>query len=343
MTRSSESSRSRRVVVAAVTLPLVLVACGGAGGGGTAATTSETTRAAAASTSSRPAARSDGSSSSANGSAEATGSTVGAGAGGDATLACAGSGELDPANFVDPTLSTNPYHPLKPGTQWVRGGSTLVGGREVPYQVTSTMSDVIRNIEGVPAVAMLDESEDAGEVSQVGVDYLALDRNGNVWLLGGYTEDYEGGEYTNTEDHWLGPTGGSTVGVLAPAKVAMDTPFWCIGGDAAEDPSVGLPIEIGASDCVTFGCFSDIRIVQEGQSGAPDNEHKYYAPGVGLVRNVPLNASLHQDRFELLNLVELSPGGLDEVSRRVLDLEAHARQTSPEVFGGTPQSTRDGN
>ncbi len=38
---------------------------------------------------------------------------------------------FDPANFVDPTLDTNPYHPLEPGTQWVYGGTTEVGSREV--------------------------------------------------------------------------------------------------------------------------------------------------------------------------------------------------------------------
>lgn len=272
-----------------------------------------------------------------------TGSTEtggGADSAAESELACAGAGELDPADFVDPTLDTNPFQPLKPGTQWVRGGSTLVGGREVPYQVISTISDVIRTIDGVPAIAMLDESEDAGEIAQVGIDYMALDSDGNVWLVGGYTEDYEGGEFTNSEDHWLGPTDGATVGVLTPAEMTADTPFWCIGGDSAEEPSVGLPIEVGISDCVTFGCYDDIRVIQEGQAGAPDNEYKYYAPGIGVVRNVPLNASLHQDRFELLNLIELSPDGLDEVSRRVLDLEEHAREVAPEVYGDSPVSTR---
>lgn len=273
-----------------------------------------------------------------DGSNDASGSD--ADSGDESALACAGAGELDPADFVDPTLDTNPFQPLKPGTQWVRGGSTLVGGREVPYQVISTMSDVIRIIDGVPAIAMLDESEDAGEIAQVGIDYMALDKDGNVWLVGGYTEDYEGGEFTNSEDHWLGTADGATIGVQTPAEMTADTPFWCIGGDSEEDPAVGLPVDVGVSDCVEFGCYDDIRIIQEGQTGAPDNEYKYYAPGIGVVRNVPLNASLHQDRFELLNLIELSPDGVAEVSQRVLDVEAHAREVVPEVYGDTPVSTR---
>jgi hypothetical protein len=254
--------------------------------------------------------------------------------------ACSGAVAFDPADFVDPTLDTNPYHPLRPGMQWVRGGSTLVGDREVPHQIITTMTDVIRMIDGVPTIAMLDESTDSGEVAQVGMDYLALDRDGNVWILGGYTEEFEGGEYTNIDSAWLGVEGGQTIGILAPATVTLDTPTWCIGGDAEEDPSVGQPVDVGVSTCVEFGCYDDVRVVQEGEIGAPDNENKYYAPGVGVIDNVPLDASLHQDRFELQNLVQLTPDGLAEASRTVLDLEAHARDTAPDVFGSAPVSVR---
>jgi hypothetical protein len=247
---------------------------------------------------------------------------------------------FDPANFVDPTLDTNPYHPLKPGLQWVRGGTTEVGSRTVPHEVITTMTDVIRVIDGVPTIAMLDESTDSGEVAQVGMDYLALDKDGNVWILGGYSEDYEGGEYTNTDNAWLGTADGSRIGVLMPAVVKADTPRWFIAAAPDEAGSVGQPVEVGVDMCVKFGCYTDVRTIQEGEIGAPDNENKSYAPGVGVINNVPLDASLHQDRFELLNFVELSPEGLAEASQTVLDLEAHARETAPDIFAGTPESTR---
>ncbi len=248
--------------------------------------------------------------------------------------------EFDPANFVDPTTSTNPYHPLKPGLQWVRGGTTEVGARTVPHEVISTMTDVIRVIDGVPAIAMLDESTDSGEISQVGIDYFALDKDGNVWLMGGYTEDYEGGEFTNTEDAWLGSADGGVPGILIPASVLADTPRWFIGAPPGEDGSAGEPVEVGASECVEFGCFDDVIVVREGEVGAIDNEHKYYAPGVGVINNIPQDESLHQDTFQLINFVELSPEGLAEASRLVLDLEEHARRTAPDVYAAAPDSKR---
>lgn len=249
---------------------------------------------------------------------------------------------FDPANFVDPMLDTNPYHPLQPGLQWVRGGTTEVGSRVVPHEVISTMTDVIRVIDGVPTIAMLDESTDSGEVAQVGMDYLALDKDDNVWILGGYTEEYEGGEFTNAETAWLGQGDGQEIGILSPAAVDMTTPRWFIAAAPGEAGSVGQPVSVGTRECVRFGCFDDVRVVQEGEIGAPDNENKSYAPGVGVINNVPLDASLHQDKFELYNFIELSPEGLAEASQTVLDLEAHAAQTAPDVYAAAPPAQRAG-
>ncbi len=249
--------------------------------------------------------------------------------------------EFDAANFVDPTTSTNPYHPLVPGTQWIRSGTTEVGSRKVPHSVISTLTDVVRTIDGVTAVAMLDQSTDSGEISQVGFDWLALDKDGNVWIMGGYTEDFEGGEFTNAEDAWLGKATGGNPGVLMPGGVAADTPRWFIG--AVEEGSLGSlgePVEVGISRCVAFGCFDNVIAIREGEYKAIDNEVKYYAPGVGVILNDPQLASLHQDSFELVNVVELTLDGLAEASQVVLDLEEHARSVVPDVYGSVPKSQR---
>ena len=247
---------------------------------------------------------------------------------------------FDPANFVDPRLDTNPFHPLKSGLQWVRAGTTEVGSRVVPHEIITTMTDVMRIIDGVPTIVLLDESTDSGEVSQVSMDYLALDKDGNIWILGGYTEDYEGGAYTNTDSAYLGTSGGAEIGILSPAFVDIGTPRWFIGRAPEEKASVGQPVEVGVTTCVTFGCFNNVRVVQEGNVGAPDNENKYYAPGVGVINNIPLDASLHQDTFQLTNFLQLSPAGLAEASQMVMTLEQHARVVASDVFGSVPASRR---
>jgi hypothetical protein len=252
--------------------------------------------------------------------------------------------EFDPENFVDPTTSTNEYHPLRPGMQWVRAGSTEVGGRKVPHEVTSTITDVVREIDGVPAVAMLDFSIDAGELTQYGFDWFALDKDRNVWLMGGYTENYEGGVYTDFEDCWLGTATGGLTGILLPGEVTMETPRWFIGTPDPEEESVSVaePVAIGVTLTVPFGEFTDVLAVREGAYDAIDNEIKYYAPGVGVIFNDPKLASLHQDSFELVNMTELSPEGLTEASQIVLDMEEHAREVVPEVYADAPVAERVG-
>jgi hypothetical protein len=99
-------------------------------------------------------------------------------------------------------------------------------------------------------------------------------------------------------------------------------------------------VKVGVKKCVAFGCFDNVRVIREGEFKAIDNEFKYYAPGVGVIFNDPKVASLHQDSFELTNVVQLSPAGLAEMSRVVLDLEKHARTTVPDVYGSVKPSVR---
>ncbi|MCV2491975.1 hypothetical protein OF117_21745 [Geodermatophilus sp. YIM 151500] len=247
---------------------------------------------------------------------------------------------FDPVDFVDPTTSTNRWHPLRPGLQWTRQGTTEVGERVVPHQVVSTMTDVVREIDGAPAIAMLDLNTDAGELVQVSVDYFGLDRDGNVWLLGSYTEDYSGGEYTDTSDAWLGGAEGAEPGILMPGDVGADTPAWFIGREPDGKASAAEVVETGRQECVEFACYDDVLVVREGEVGALDNEFKYYAAEVGQILNSPRRYSRHQDDESLVNLTELSDAGLDEMSSEVLRLEEHARETVPEVFGAAPPSSR---
>lgn len=177
------------------------------------------------------------------------------------------------------------------------------------------MTDVVREIDGVTVIAMLDQSTDSGEVAEVGFDYFALDKDGNVWLMGGYTEDFQAGEFTSAGEAWLGAATGGVPGVLMPGEVRADTQRWAIAAvDAAEQPSLGEPVEVGISKCVAFGCFDNVTVIREGEFKAIDNELKYYAPGVGVIFNDPQQESLHQDSFELVNIVELTPAGLAEMS-----------------------------
>ena len=100
---------------------------------------------------------------------------------------------FDPSNFVDPLTAGNKWFPLTPGTQLVTQGTTLIGNRQVPYQVIKTVTDVIRWIDGVPTLAVYDYETGVGQVTQRSLDYFAQDKSGNLWIMGGATESWEAG------------------------------------------------------------------------------------------------------------------------------------------------------
>jgi len=248
--------------------------------------------------------------------------------------------KFSPANFGDPATGANPYLPLKPGTQWVREGATSVGKRRVPHRVTTTVTDVYRTIDGVPTVAVLDDEVDAGQVSQQSLDYLAEDKKGNLWYLGGYTEEFDGGRYVSSLDAWLSGVKGGKAGLLVQAAPKAKTPPYAVAEPGAGEGDVAEVIKVGARRCVPFKCFDDVLIVREGKASAPDNEFKYYARDVGQIDNVPRSKSVHKDVEQLVNLTQLSPKALKEASTEALRLDHHAMKTEAGVFGKSTPGKR---
>ncbi len=247
---------------------------------------------------------------------------------------------FDPANFDDPATGRNPYMPLVPGRQSVRDGSTLIGGRKVPHQVTTTVTDVYREIAGVRTVALLDHEIDAGQVTQISVDYMAEDKAGNVWLVGGYTEQYEGGQFVAPTDAWMHGVNGAEAGVLVHADPKVGTPLYSVAKLDEEEDDVAQVEEVGIRHCVPFDCFDDVLVIREGKANAPDNEFKYYARDVGQIDNVPRKDSRHKDVEQLINLTMLSPQALRESSREALRLDHNAPEQAPAIFGDKPLGER---
>lgn len=233
-----------------------------------------------------------------------------------------------------------PYLPLVPGTQSVREGTTEVGGRAVPHQVTTTVTDVYRKIGGVKTVAMLDHEEDGGQVTQISLDYVAEDKAGNVWNFGGYTEEYEGGRFVTAIDPWLDGVNGAKAGILVQADPKTSSPVYSVAQPDSEEQSVAEVIEVGVRHCVPFDCFNDVLIVREGKASAPDNEFKYYARDVGQIDNVPRGDSVHQDIEKMVNLNMLSPAALAEISKEALRVDSSAPEQAPEIYGGQPVAKR---
>ncbi|MEO7982291.1 MAG: hypothetical protein ABI807_15530 [Sporichthyaceae bacterium] len=200
------------------------------------------------------------------------------------------------------------------------------------------MTSVSKEIDGVRTLAVLDQDVDAGQITQESLDYFAEDSDGNVWYLGSYTEEYEGGSFVAVRDAWLAGVKGGEPGILMPADPRTGTPPFSIARPPGEDGDVAQVVKSGQRTCVPFKCFTEVLIVREGKASAPDNEFKYYAPGVGQVLNTPRSASQHRDLEKLVNLTVLSAQGLDEANAEALKLDKSAGSQEPKVFGGSARA-----
>ncbi len=77
----------------------------------------------------------------------------------------------------------------------------------------------------------MDQDFNGGQIAEQALDYMAEDKQGNVWSLGSYTESYEGGQFVNATDAWLAGVSGATPGILMLADPQPGTPEYTRVGD----------------------------------------------------------------------------------------------------------------
>ena len=203
---------------------------------------------------------------------------------------------FDPADFVDPTLDTNPYHPLTPGMQWVRGRHHRGG---LTRGAARDHHDDDRRHPGHRRGA---DDRDARRVDRLqrglaGRHGLPGSRQGRQRLDPRRLHRGVRGRRVHQHRGRLARLCRRVrPGILAPAD-GHDGHAALVHRCRARGEGVGRSSRSrSASGSASSSAASTTSgSSQEGEVGAPDNENKSYAPGVGVINNVPLDASLHQD------------------------------------------------
>ena len=249
-----------------------------------------------------------------------------------AALAAFGTAVLEPAQAKPPA---NPWQPLTPGLQSVARGFVNAGSRRLPHTRVYTVTDVVKVINGVRSVAVLDQDIDGGQIVEEAIDYLSIDAKGTVWYRGSYTEGFEGGRSVSALDGWLDGRQGAKAGIFMPAKPRAGSPSYYQQQVPGQEATTAQVAKTNQTKCVPFRCFGKVVVILEG-----GEEYKYFAPGVGGIRTEPRSSSGPEETEDLVNVRQLSGRGLAEISAEVLKLDRHARSTMPAVFAGVPAATR---
>jgi hypothetical protein len=250
-------------------------------------------------------------------------------------LANANPDRFNRKDFGSPIGDANKWLPLIPGNQSVRDGTLFRGSRKLRHRRRITITDVQKVVNGVRTVLLLDQDIDAGQVAEQAVDYLAQDKHGNVWYLGSYTETYEGGQFVNATDAWLAGVNGATAGVFMMAKPKVGMPGYVQARIPGKEILTAEVAKVGERKCVPFRCFADALAILEAGT-----EFKIYAPGIGHIATEPNYSGGEQEKEALINVIQLTPKGLAEISAQTLKLDQHARTVAPQIFGSSAKAKR---
>jgi hypothetical protein len=245
--------------------------------------------------------------------------------------------DLDRSRFAHPTVVDNRWFPLEPGTQLVFTGSSLVDGERVPHRVIFTVTDQIKEIDGLQTVVVYERDYTRDHLDEAELAFFAQDDDGTVWQLGEYPEEYEDNKFVEAPT-WIPGQQGAKAGIAMKAEPQLGKPSYSQGwGPAVDWKDRAQLIKTQQKTCVPAGCYSDLIVIQEFTKSEPDSfQLKFYAPGVGNVR-VGWAGSKEEEK-EVLRLIKASTlrgAALSKMRKAALALEKHGYLVSKKVFGTT--------
>ena len=137
----------------------------------------------------------------------------------------------------------------------------------------------------VDALVMEDREIKNGELEEVTLDYFAQDDEGNVYYLGEDVDEYENGKVKGHSGAWLFGKDTQNAGVIIPAHPKVGDKFKSedVNKEIHEDDEV---VSVSETVTVPAGTYENCVKVKETLADG-EIEFKFYAPGVGVVREVP--------------------------------------------------------
>lgn len=175
----------------------------------------------------------------------------------------------------------NPYFPLQPGYRLHYANRNET--------VTATVLAETKMVDGVETRPVEVRETRGGRLVEVTRDYYAVDpASGDVYYFGEDVDIYKDGKVTGHEGAWLSGVKGAKFGLMIPGRPRTGQKFYQelapgVAMDRAELVSVGEKVTTPAGtfeNCLHFNETSPL------EKGAAD--HKWYAPGVGLVKETGL-------------------------------------------------------
>jgi hypothetical protein len=198
------------------------------------------------------------------------------------------------AMLAVPASAEEPYHPkIDPAMFSIKIDNPLFSmpiGKTLIYQSKSedgigrletTIPGDTRTIMGVETLLYRDTDYLNGQIEEVTRDYIAQDRDGNVWYFGEEVDHYEKGKFNDTEGSWIAGEDGAMPGIWMKAKLVVGDSYRqeYYKGEAEDWAKV---VSTGETVTVLAGTFKNCTKTFEWTPLEPASKsNKFNCPEVG--------------------------------------------------------------
>ena len=205
---------------------------------------------------------------------------------------------INPAHFT--SIIDNPFFTMPVGKKMIFEKRTDEGLERIEITITGEK----RNIMGVDTFEYLDREFLNGELVEETKDYIAQDKDGNVWYFGEDVANYENGKFKDHAGAWIAGVDGAKPGYWIKARhVVGDEYRQEFYKGEAEDMvkvvAVGLTVKTG------LGTYKNCTKTYDWTPLDPESkEHKYYCPSAGglvLVENITDGERIELKKVEQAN------------------------------------------
>jgi hypothetical protein len=184
----------------------------------------------------------------------------------------------------------NPYFLLEPGYKLELAGKE--DGEEIT--LTITVLDETRTVDGVETRVVEEREAKGGKLVEVSRNFFALSRRTNdIFYFGEEVDIYKGGKVVSHEGAWLSGERGAKFGLFIPGSPLLGARYYqeLAPGQAMDRAEV---VSVNATMDTPAGKFTGVLKTEETTPLEPGaREAKYYAPGVGLLKDGPCKLVRH--------------------------------------------------
>ncbi len=247
--------------------------------------------------------------------------------------------DFDPTIFDDNSTNIdNDWMPLKPGMRYVYAGSTLDDDdNPIPHRVVIHVTDLVKVIEGIKCVVTWDLDFEQGQLLEAELAFFAQDKEGNVWRMGEYPEEYDEEGKFDGAFCWISGIKKAIAGISMKANPWVDSPSYSQGwGPSVDFTDRGKVDQMGLKTCVPMGCYDNVMVISEtSMEEIGVFQLKYWAQGIGNIQVGYRGDDPTAELLELVDVMQLGPDGMAKLREDALALEASAYTHSKNTYGKT--------